>query len=304
VAGAQIVSKTFTAAIPTHDRERELGACLESIVAQSALPDEVLVIDDARLPAAFLEHWKARFGEKGAVLNYHRKDHQAERRGLSESKNLALKKAAGDVVFFLDDDVILEADFFKEIMAVWNGAEDEKLLGVGGLIRNARMLNRTEKIFRWIFGLTGECSWDVNPAGFTVWDEGIAETTKGYYMHGGGSSYLRREAQKLGFATFSGGRTALEDLDFCLTAKKLGFHFIIVPKAKVVHNHSGNSCEGEFLVGMKDSLNRKDIYRRLGLKTLRGRIWFYWASLGWVARLIPGLRLARAAGMIFGHFKP
>jgi glycosyltransferase involved in cell wall biosynthesis len=291
----------FTVVIPTYDRELQLGSCLDSVIRQSVLPDEVLLIDDAALPAEFLSRWKARFSEREVVLSYHRKNHAVERRGLSESKNTALAKAAGDVLFFLDDDVVLEPEFMREIVAVWNDSSDPKLLGVGGLIKNSRHSSALERLFNRVFGLTGECAWDVNDAGFTVWNEGIERTQRAYYLHGGVCSVRRVEAAKLGFATFSGGRTALEDLDFCLTAKQKGFHFIIVPTAKVVHNHAEATREGEFLIGFKDAMNRREINRRLGLKTLKGRLWFAWASAGWALRLVP-LRLPRAAGMIKGFF--
>src|SRR5207253_1991488 len=92
-AGAAL--KTFTVAVPTYNREKDLGDCLESILGQSLLPDEVLVIDDAALPAGFIARWKGRFAERRVALVYYKKDHEVERRGLSESKNAALRIAKG-----------------------------------------------------------------------------------------------------------------------------------------------------------------------------------------------------------------
>lgn len=297
--------RTATVVVPTYKRETELGVCLESVLSQSVLPAEILVIDDDAVSEAFLTDWRARCAARGVSFRYRRKNHAVERRGLSESKNLALVEATGEIVFFFDDDVILHPGFLAAVMAEWNGPRgaDPALLGVGGLISNARPSNALERAFNALFGLTGECAWDVNPVAYTVWDEGIVETVKGYYLHGGVSSYRRAEAAKLGFATFSGGRTALEDLDFCLSAKRRGYHFLIVPAAKVLHNHSPVSREAEYLIGVKDSLNRREIYSRLGLHGWYGRAWFAWAGVGWVLRLVLGLRFSGAAGRVAGFLQ-
>lgn len=296
------MSLTFTAAIPTYDRERDLGVCLESILKQSRLPQEVLLVDDAALPDAFVARWRERFAERGARLSYRRKDHRVERRGSSESRNLALQIATGDVVYFFDDDVVLADGFFAETMAVWDAASDPRLIGVGGLISNSRKKGALERVYNAVFGLTSPYSWDVNDATYTVWDEGMSATAKGYYVHGGVSSVRRVDAAKIGYSTFSGGRVALEDLDFCLSAKRRGYHFLIVPAAKVGHYHSASSRERDFLIGVKESQNRLEIYRKHGLKTVRGRLWFFWASVGWILRLLPGLRFSGMAGKACGFF--
>ena len=67
----------------------------------------------------------------------------------------------------------------------------------------------------------------------------------------------------LKFSNFSGGRTALEDVDFCLRAKNKGYHFIIEPKAELYHYPSVVSRESQFLMGYKESFNRKIIFKNL-----------------------------------------
>lgn len=295
--------KTFTVTVPTYKREKDLGECLASLLSQSLLPTEVLVIDDATTPDAFLAEWRRRFEEKGAAFTYLRKDHAVVRRGLSESKNLALKTAKGEIVFFFDDDVVVGPGFLAAVMTVWNGSPDAKLLGVGGLVENVRSTIFLEKIYNRLFGLTGECSWDINDAAYQCWDRDIKENTKGYYLLGGVSSYRRAEMAALGFATFSGGRTELEDVDLCLKAKRAGYHMMLVPAARVLHKESPASREAEYLIGKKEAFNRKDIFRRHGLKTALGRLWFVWASFGWILRQILVLHWAGAAGRVHGFLK-
>lgn len=296
--------KTFTVTVPTYKREKDLGECLESIASQSLLPTEVLVIDDATTPDAFLDAWRRRFEAKGVVFTYHRKDHAKLRRGLSESKNLALRIAKGELVFFFDDDVVVLPGFLEAVMKVWESDPDPTLLGVGGLVDDVRRKGGLERLYNRVFGLEGETSWDINDAAYQVWDPGIVDNTRGHYLLGGVSSYRRAEMEKLGFATFSGGRTELEDVELCLKAKRAGFHFVLVPRARVLHKESPASREAAYLIGKKEAYNRKEIFRRHGRRGLLGRLWFAWASLGWVLRQVLVLHWAGAAGRVHGFLTP
>jgi len=45
----------FSVTIPTYNYEKDLEACLKSILYQTVLPHEVLIIDDGELSEEFLE---------------------------------------------------------------------------------------------------------------------------------------------------------------------------------------------------------------------------------------------------------
>ncbi|MEX1013851.1 MAG: glycosyltransferase family A protein, partial [Candidatus Paceibacterota bacterium] len=107
----------FSVVIPTYKRKEDLNICLGSILDQSLLPDEVIIIDDDSLPSDFIN--KERFKNKNIKFVYYKKDHKKERRGLSESKNIAVNLSSNEIFFILDDDLILDNDFFEKIMKVW-----------------------------------------------------------------------------------------------------------------------------------------------------------------------------------------
>jgi GT2 family glycosyltransferase len=291
----------FSAVIPTYNRPADLRLCLESILDQNILPAEICIIDDGDLPLDFISQQKNIFSAKQAVLSYHKKDHAAHDRGLSESKNLALNLTQDEIIFFLDDDLVLKQNFFEPIMKIWENNSDEKLIGVGGMILNGRKKNFMEKIYNRVFGLASKLAWDVNSVGYQIWDDYIVSPTKGYYSHGGVSSYKRLEVLKLnGFKTFRGGRSALEDVDFCLRAKNAGFYFVLEPEAKTTHKSSGQSRENIFYAGIKESLNRKEIFRKECRQEFYYRIWFAWASLGWILRQFLAGHFFKATGMLYG----
>jgi GT2 family glycosyltransferase len=295
----------FSVVIPTFNREKELVECINSILNQTRLPSEIIIVDDGDLKLSLIEEFKEKILSEGINFLYYKKDHTKERRGLSESKNIGLNLAKNEIVFFLDDDLELKENFFEEIIKIWEEYKnDDKLLGVGGWIENLRKKNFLEKIYDKIFGLSSKIPWNVNDVGFQVWDTNLKEPIKCYYIHGGVSSYKKEKVKELGgFETFFGGRTALEDVELSLRAKKNGFYFIINPNAKVIHKHSHTTKEKDYLIGFKESQNRKIIFKRYCKQDLFHKIWFFWANLGWILRQFLVGNFSKGWGMLVGFVK-
>jgi GT2 family glycosyltransferase len=294
----------FSVIVATYKREEELRKCIDSIFNQKFPPSELLIVDDGELAKDFISEVEGGTEGKKIRFAYYKKDHTKERRGLSESKNIAVNLVNNEVFFILDDDLVLDNDFFEKIMKVWQDNEDNNLIGVGGIIKNNRKKSKLEKIYNKIFGLTSsKHKWDINNVGVQVWDEGINKREKGYYAHGGVCSYRKTLVEKLGgFSVFSGGRTALEDIDFCLRTKNKGYYFIVEPKAKVFHNHKSVKQESQFLMGFKESYNRKIIFKNNCQKTFKNYLWFYWANIGWILRQFLAGNFRKGLGMIKGLF--
>ena len=116
--------------IPTYDRVRDLCVCLDSIIAQTRLfPKEVLVIDngtDTRTKGS-VERRKREFEEKGIILNYIKNDIE---NSLTVAKNIGVRYSTGDIISFLDDDLVLDGDYYAEIIKVYR--EVPNALGVEG----------------------------------------------------------------------------------------------------------------------------------------------------------------------------
>lgn len=290
----------FSVLIPTFNRPTDLLACLRSIALQSERPNECLIVDDGELSQADLALFERELGS--IELKYYKKSHDREPRGQSASKNIGLRLSSNDIVLILDDDVVLEQEFCASIMAVWIESDHPRLMGIGGMITNARRRSWVEKLYNAVFLLTSPHAWDVTSVGFQVWDEGIRERQKCYYIHGGLCSIHRGRAAAFPFRTLKEGRSALEEVDFCLRAKLAGYHFFMEPRAKALHHTSPLSRESVFRFGVKESVNRREIYLDNAPRSLAHGMWYWWSSIGWVLRQLLIGNFRKGAGLLVGLF--
>ncbi|WP_083501695.1 glycosyltransferase family 2 protein [Sphaerimonospora mesophila] len=94
--------------VPCYNAAKTLRLCLESVLAQTLRPDEIVVVDDASTDgsAAIAEELGCR------VVRL------PENRGVSAARNAGTDATTGDVVFFLDSDVALRPDAVANAMEI------------------------------------------------------------------------------------------------------------------------------------------------------------------------------------------
>lgn len=115
--------------IGTKDRPQSLRRCLESLAAQRCRPLEVLLLDDGTPGADSLG---GILEAAGIRWRYMKKDEP----GLSRSRNLGAREAAGEILLFLDDDVELDPGYLEEVLRVYR--EHPGVAGVGGRLEGIR----------------------------------------------------------------------------------------------------------------------------------------------------------------------
>jgi hypothetical protein len=87
--------------VPTYNRERYIGECLESILTQSHPPGQVIVVDDGSTDGTPQE--LSQFGSAIEVL-------RQPNGGKSRALNHALQHVRGSLVWIFDDDDVAERD--------------------------------------------------------------------------------------------------------------------------------------------------------------------------------------------------
>lgn len=222
----------ITAVVPTKNRPDDLPGAVASVYAQARMPDELLIVDQSpdnasrsRVEALAWRHPDA------PTLVY---VHDASIQGLVHAKQVAVQKATGDIVCFLEDDEVLDHDYFAAIDRSFS--EHPEMLGCCGLVTNLPALPagyvRLFHLFhRGIFrdarvGVHGHLT---NP------DRSLIPSD---YISGGLSCWRREVFQQVPF-DIENGFHMLEDIDFSTrAADAFGPRFFINPAARLKHNMS------------------------------------------------------------------
>ena len=254
--------------ICTYQRPRSLLQLLQSVQEQTLYPDEILIIDGSTNDATqqALEH------------NHFEKLHYflvtKEQRGLTKQRNFGIAKVSADieVVCFLDDDTVLEKEYFEELIATYS--KYPNALGVGGYIHNETKwvdvgLSYEPKINDFYFdgwkrkdgsrfvvrkkiGLDSDC-----PPGFSsLFSHGrsvgfLPPSGKVYEVEqlmGGVSSFKKVVFETFQFSTYFEGYGLYEDADFCLRVAKTGKLYLNTA-AKLNHYHAVSGRPNQYQYG-------------------------------------------------------
>ena len=120
----------FSLIICTYMRPQSVLQLLQSVREQTLYPDEILVVDGSTNTETELVLQENRF------LHLHYFAVPPEHRGLTKQRNFGIERLGKEmeVVCFLDDDTVLEKDYFEEIIKTFE--ENQDVSGVGGVAIN------------------------------------------------------------------------------------------------------------------------------------------------------------------------
>ena len=124
--------------VATRDRTTSLARCLDSVLASDYPAFEIVVVDNDPTSDATAALLASRYAD-GSV-RYVRED----RRGLAAAHNRGLEAAAGSVLAFTDDDVVVDRHW---LAAIVEGFElTDKVAAVTGLIQPGELRTRAQVI--------------------------------------------------------------------------------------------------------------------------------------------------------------
>jgi cellulose synthase/poly-beta-1,6-N-acetylglucosamine synthase-like glycosyltransferase len=152
-----------------------------------------------------------------------------EKLGLSMSRNLGIENAEGDIIAFVDDDVVLFPDWAEETVKAFNS---DSLIGATGA---AFPLWENDSL-KW---LPEEFYWLISCTGWTGWQG--PRTVRGAF---GSNMAFRREAfadgckfsGNTGFSDGHRDKPISEDIEFSLRIrKKTGKSIVFCPNSRIWH---------------------------------------------------------------------
>ncbi len=120
--------------------------------------------------------------------------------GTVSSRNLALDHATGDIIFILDDDMILDQNYIATIIKFYSDDCDQRIGGIGGIggipgypiYRPPRIQVVARRAFKWLFAMDGRRQGVVLPSGFRTELPGAPGLTPVEWLQGSSSSFRRQ----------------------------------------------------------------------------------------------------------------
>ena len=258
----------FSLIICTYQRPKPLLQLLQSVQEQTLYPDEILIIDGSTNDAT------ERMIANTSFLNLNYFLVPKEERGLTKQRNFGIARVSkdNDVVCFLDDDTVLSADYFEQLLSTYQKYPDA--LGVGGYIHNEtkwefigtiykpqidefcfdgwKRKDGSRFVLRKKLGLDSDC-----PPGFSsLYSHGrsvgfLPPSGKIYEVEqlmGGVSSFQKKVFETHQFSTYFEGYGLYEDADFCLRVAKTGKLYLNTA-AKLNHYHAASGRPNQFHYG-------------------------------------------------------
>lgn len=245
----------FSLIVCTYKRSEPLRKLLESVERQTLYPDEILIVDSSP------DFDTSEMIESGNFKHLHYFKVGDADRGLTRQRNYGISKVGESARFvcFLDDDIILEPDYFEQLIATYELFP--QAIGVGGYIINegdwtqgetADSINefafdgwkRTDPsrfVLRKKLGLDSDLPPGFSPGfshgrsvGFLPPSGKIYETQQ---LMGGVSSFRKTVFDAVVFSTYFEGYGLYEDADFTIRVSKNGKLFVNTA-ARVSHYHN------------------------------------------------------------------
>jgi GT2 family glycosyltransferase len=236
-------SPKISVVIPTKNRVQDIIKCIESIMVQTLLPDEIVIVDASDTQELRIEV-RHRFTEKLKIIYIHSKP------GLTHQKNVGIGVSCGDIVFFLDDDVILDKDFMKEIVRAFEKDKEKRIGGVHGNIVEVRDdKSSVNLILREIYAALNATvataffldkkskTGKFQLSGFPTYAYGINKVVRVECVPGGLTAYRREVLDEFKFDENLQGYSWGEDDDFSYRVSRK-YKNVYTPDAKVIHNCS------------------------------------------------------------------
>ncbi|WP_221801437.1 glycosyltransferase family 2 protein [Oceanobacter mangrovi] len=275
----------ISAIIPTYHRPVDLNKCLESILRQTLLPDEVILIDDGDLGGFPM---RERLEARGIECVYFQKSIP----GVTESRNKAAEIARGELLVFLEDDVVLFDNYIEELIRVYREYDqDGQLGGVGGIIDN-ESLSVFERVFERIpfilFGISGWREGRVLRSGFAT-DYGrtgfpISKVEPVDFLLGGVSSFKREVFEHYQFSNryrSASGYGQGEDKEFSYRVSKR-YRLLVNPAARLCHYPAPKKNFNRFIKGRAFVLSRYYFFVESVKRSPLDWFFFWYAVLGYV----------------------
>jgi GT2 family glycosyltransferase len=224
---------TVSAVLPTKDRPALLAETVRALLAQSVLPDELIIVDqsatdEGRRAVIALVDAAPPAARPSLVYVWDRTIN-----GAAAARNAGLDRARGAIVVFCDDDVLPETDVVERLLAHY--ATEPDIAGLAPVIINYERPRWTSRLAHHVFR-RGPFRDERQPV-YWYWHRYHGGALVPVRMFTGALMSFRREALD-GLRHDARYRAASvgEDIDLCWSLVARGGRLAIATDARIVHD--------------------------------------------------------------------
>ncbi len=271
--------------ICTKDREVVLRQTLETVFQQTQLPNEIIIVDDGALDR---EQITDLVEQHKIPCHYLRKAVP----GLAASRNVGVQHAQGDLVLFLDDDVLLDPGYLAAIRRIFHADPQGRVGGATGTLQ----INYAAgvRVFLRVFGLDGTTPGAILPSGsgILVRQGEITRARPVQWLSGCNMAYRRQVFADFHFDQRLGSYGWGEDRDFSYRVAQR-YTLMATPEARLIHLKTPSGRIDSRRMGFMETNYLYRFFAKNMPKRLRNWLALAWAMIGIMLR---NLLLAAAPG--------
>ena len=268
---------------------------LGSVSEQSALPDQLIVVDGSASP---VEHVVRAFPR--LPIEYVR----CVPPSLARQRNAGMARLAAGITLagYLDDDLVLERDAIERMRAFWDSSQAD----LGGAAFNITNNPKPGALrLKRLFGIDSARPGRVLASGCASTIPGQAADIETEWLYGGATVWRRGVIESFTYDEWFIGTGFMEDIDYSFGVR-LRHRLAVVASARVIHYSAPVRLDRQSLLGTWQVVNRMHFvrkYRDRGLSLVAA--WYATAGLLLLnlgAGLLRGSRahLNRARGNLAG----
>jgi glucosyl-dolichyl phosphate glucuronosyltransferase len=256
-------SVSISVIIPTKNRALDLARTIDTLLIQTVKPFELIIVDQS----------PERSFTRQLPISVHY-IHDPTLPGVTSARNVAVEQAKGDIVLFLDDDVLLEPNFIEEILAAYN----DNVTGVSGIITNYTTPPFRQRIWEKTFQL-GPFNDERQEIYRHADDYRESAPIPVRYFTGALMSFRTSTIRSLRFDTDLKGAAREEDIDFCVRLPG-GRSLLIAPKARLIHNRSPRNRDSVHWISQNAEV-ASYMHERYWRRGLWNNVCFGWLCVGY-----------------------
>lgn len=274
----------YSIIVPTCNRQTDLARLIDSILRQSILPAEVIIVDqsDDDETKKYMESCRNQLITNSHNINFIY-IYQAKKSSVS-ARNKGIAIARGQIISFLDDDVVLFEDYYEKVLHCFN---NDKIIGglSGNIIIENKLKNckgKFRKILSKVFLIDNfKGKMTVSGFGYPIHGfEGENERPIQVEMLSGCNMNFRKELLKNDkFDEWFTGYSFREDVEFSYRMSKKTI-LKMIPEAKLYHNYSKSNRMDIQDQKMMEIKNCYYIYNKYMKKTMISDFLFLYSLLG------------------------